>query len=311
MHRRRTNIILLVCSLLLAAGIWFVHILSQSYYASLPFSIRAVTDVDGYAPESVAGQTIFLGGKLSGFDLLGYNLSGRHPIEIKVEIPFDGDDFSVKSTSISDRISESVNSFFEMTYMPETVLTFEFEPRQFKRVPVYSMVSVSCRPQYMQISDIVFDPDSVTVYGNESVLENVSCIATRQISVDGLKKSTSGVVALEKDAQLRISPENVSYSVKVARYYEYTYPVNLSAINVPSDKNLILLPSQVDVTCRLPYGTETETFAREALFVVDYRDVIASRSAKVAPKMEDTGCAVYSCSFSPAFVECIISEVDR
>lgn len=311
MHKRQTNIVLLACSLLLAAGMWLIHILSQSYYAYIPFSIRAVSDVRGYAPKSVTVQTIFLGGKASGFFLLGYNLSDKQPLEIEVDIPFVGDDFSVISTSISDRISESVNSYFEMTYVPETKLTFEFEPRQYKRVPVVSQVSADCKPQYMLISDIAFEPDSVTIYGNESELEQIDHISTKHIVVNGLKKPTRGVVSLERDKDLRVSPENVTYLLDVARYFEYTFPVNLSAINVPSGKTLILLPSQVEVTCRLPFGTETGSFTEEALFVVDYKDVVASRSAKVAPRMEDAGCLAYSCSFSPSFVECIISEAGR
>lgn len=311
MHNRRTNIVLLACSLLLAAGMWLVHILSQSYFAYVPFSIRAVTDIQGYAPKSVSVQTLFLGGKASGFFLLEYNLSKKQPIEIEVEIPFGDDDFTVKSTSISDRISESVNSYFEMTYVPETELTFEFEPRQYKRVPIDSRIVIRCQPQYMEISDIVFEPDSVTVYGNESDLEKITSISTRSVMLKGLKKSTGGIVAMERDKRLRISPENVNYSVQIARYYEYSCLMNLSTVNVPADKNLILFPSQVEVTWRLPFAAETDNIAKNVRFVVDYNDIVESRSYKVAPQMEDNDVLTYSYSVSPAFVECIVVEENR
>lgn len=311
MHNRRTNIILLACSLLLAAGMWFIHILSQSYYAYLPFSIRAVSDVRGYAPKSSTVQTIFLGGKASGFFLLGYNLSGKQPIEIEVEIPFADDEFTVQSTAISDRISEHVNSYFEMTYVPETTLSFVFESRDYKRVPIESGVTVECQPQYMAVSEVTFEPDSVTVYGNDSDLETIEFVKTRNIVVAGLKKSTSGVVELEKDKQFRYSPGDVTYSVNVARYYEYSFTVNLSTVNVPYGKTLILLPSQVDVTCRLPLDTDFNAFKEEVRFVIDYNDVISSRSAKVSPKMEDTDCRIYACTFTPSFVEGVIMEGGR
>jgi len=319
MRKGRINIILLAFSLILAAGMWLVHILSQSYYAYLPFNIRAVTDIQGYAPKSVSAQTVFLGGKASGFFILGYNLSGKVPQDLEVEISASsfvnsGDSssiFTVKSSKISDRISESVNSFLEVTYIPEVTLEYSFEPQVYRKVPVISHISAFCTPQYMLVSDISCEPDSVTVYGNESDISSLNGISTKSLVLANLDKTSSGIIALEKSRKLRIVPESVTYTVPVARYVEYSYTVDLKSVNVPANKQMLLLPSQVEVCCRLPFGTETGSFMEEAVFVVDYNDLLESRSAKVAPKMDDNGCLAYSCTFNPPFVGCAISEVGR
>ena len=319
MRRGRTNIILLAFSLILAAGMWLVHILSQSYYAYLPFNIRAVTDVQGYAPKSVSARTVFLGGKASGFFILGYNLSGKVPKDIDVEISSESleqdsdipEMFSVRTSQISDRISESVNSFFEATFIPEVLLEFTFEPRTFRKVPVTAHISASCAPQFMQISEIRCEPDSVTVYGNESDLEQIFSVNTKGLYLNGLDRASSGVISLEKARNLRIVPEAVTYTVPVARYVEYTYDVDLTASNVPAGKQLILLPSRVEVSCRLPFGTDVELFRESTSFTVDFDDVAASRSLKVKPRPGDDGIEIYSYSFNPPFVDCIISESVR
>lgn len=315
---RRSDIILLLCSLLLAAGMWLVHILSQSYYAYLPFNVSAVSGIEGYAPRSTNTQSVFCGGKASGFFILGYNLSGKDPQEIDVEVSpssfgvsDSSDFFTVRSSQISDRISESVNSFFEATYIPETELKFRFEPQTSRKVPVVSRIGFSCRSQYMQTGEVRLEPDSVTVYGNESDLVNVTSVRTKSIALGSLDRSTRGMVAIDKYRNLRIVPGSVTYSVPVGRYFEYTYKVALSPVNVPSDKTLILLPSTVEVSCRLPFGTAVRDFVDNAVFVVDYDEVAGSRSSKVAPRMEDSDIMAYSCSFEPQFVDCIISEAGK
>jgi len=297
---------------------WLVHILSQSYYAYLPFNICAVSELEGYSTRSVTTQTIFCSGKANGFYILNYNLSGKKPEEIDVEIAASSldksdstDIFTVKSSQISDKISEAVNSYFETSFIPDAQLEFKFEQQTYSKVPVVSRVNLTCAPQYMVTSDITFEPDSVFVYGSKSDLEKITSIKTRNLTLNDLSASTSGIVSLEKIRKLRIVPESVSYSVDVDRYFEYTYKTELSAVNVPSDKELILLPSSIEVSCRLPFAADVESLVEDAHFVVDYLDVTSSRSAKVAPRLEESGEVVYAYSFNPAFVDCVISEAAR
>ena len=319
MRRERINLFLLTFSLVLAAGMWLVHILSQSYYAYLPFNIRAVSDIQGYAPKSVTARTIFLGGKASGFFILGYNLSGKEPKDLELEISSDSfesgdgipDTFFVRSSHISDRISDSVNSFLEVTYIPEMLLEFTFEPQTYRKVPVVPHISASCKPQYMLVSGIMCEPDSVTVYGNESDLAAIVSVNTGSIVLEGLDRPSGGVVPVERPKRLRIVPEEVTYTVPVARYVEYTCTVSLSAVNVPPDKQLILLPSKVDVSCRLPFGTDIGFLRGSGAFAVDFEDVMNSRTSKVQPVPIDPEFPAFSYSFDPPFVDCIISEAVR
>ena len=311
----RGNIILLMLSFLLAFVTWLAHNLTQDYMVYLQYRVKVTTNLEGYAPQAVSEEELVLGGQAAGFYILGKRDGRGKELEIRADARFFEADptrpntFLLDLSKFRDQLDDAVGSSFDVNYIPTTPLSFEFAPQSYKKVPVVSRLSVSCRPQYMETAPLELTPDSVLVYGNTAELEAVSAVTTRAIELSRVDKSLRGYVPLEVSRGLRVEPASVAYSASVARYVEHRFTVDLSTVNVPSDKQLILLPSKLEVTCRIPFGAEIAPLRASGAFVVDYNDFLRSRSALVAPRpVASIARTLFSYSCEPHFVECILSD---
>ena len=103
--------------------------------------------------------------------------------------------------------------------------------------------------------------------------------------------------------------EQVSYSIWVGRYVEVESRMKVSKLNVPAQKSLLTLPSEVQVKCRIPFGARQNTFLNSLSVSVDYGDVIKSRTTKLIPKViNGSKVPLYGYEISPSVVECVIIE---
>jgi len=275
------------------------------------------SNLEGYAPTSVSEEELVLGGQAAGFYILGKRGGRGKPLEIKADARYFVADsvhpntFLLDLSKFRDQLDDAVGASFDVNYIPSTPLSFEFVPQSYKKVPVTSRVSVSCRPQYMETTELQLIPDSVLVYGNTDELQAVTTVTTRALTLSRVDKSLRGYVPLETRRGVRVEPSSVEYHVPVARYVEQRFTVDLSTANVPAGKQLILLPSKLEVTCRIPFGGEIDQLRSAGAFVVDYNDFLASRSALVPPRPSAAVAPLlYTWSFEPRFVDCILSETD-
>ena len=311
----RGNIILLMLSFLLAFVTWLAHNLTQDYMVYLQYRVRVTTNLEGYAPQAVSEEELVLGGQAAGFYILGRRGGRGKELEIRADARFFEADptrpntFLLDLSKFRDQLDDAVGTSFDVNYIPTTPLSFEFAPQSYKKVPVVSRLTVACKPQYMETAPLELTPDSALVYGNLAELEAVTAVTTQSKELSRVDKSLRGYVALEVSRGLRVEPASVAYSASVARYVEHRFTVDLSTVNVPSDKQLILLPSKLEVTCRIPFGAEISPLRASGAFVVDYNDFLGSRSALVAPKPAGSiARTLFSYSCEPRFVECILSD---
>ena len=311
----RGNIILLMLSFLLAFVTWLAHNLTQDYMVYLQYRVRVTTNLEGYAPQAVSEEELVLGGQAAGFYILGKRDGRGKELEIRADARFFEADpsrpntFLLDLSKFRDQLDDAVGSSFDVNYIPATPLSFEFAPQSYKKVPVVSRISVACRPQYMETAALELSPDSVLVYGNTAELEAVTAVTTQSRELSHADKSLRGYIPLEAARGLRVEPASVSYFVQVARYVEQRFTVNLATVNVPSGKQLILLPSKLEVTCRIPFGAEIAPLRSDGAFVVDYNDFQVSRSALVAPRPNGlVAASLFSYTCEPRFVECILSD---
>ena len=312
---KKGDIILLILSFLLAFVTWTAHNLTQDYMVYLQYRVSVTTNLEGYSPTAISEEELVLGGQAAGFYILSKRDGRDHPLEIHADAryfeadPARPNTFLLDLSKFRDQLDDAVGSSFDVNYIPSTPLTFEFVPQSYKKVPVASRLSVTCRPQYMETADLQLIPDSVLVYGSTDELEAVTAVATRALTLSRVDKSLRGYVPLETRRGVRVEPAQVEYYAPVARYVEQRFTVDLSTVNVPADKTLILLPSKLEVTCRIPFGGEIDPLRAPSAFVVNYNDFLQSRSALVAPRpAASVAGMLYAWSFEPRFVECILSE---
>lgn len=307
---------LLLASLLIACLVWGMHTFSLDYTATLPSSVRVVTNLSGYALDAVAQEPLSIRGKATGFYILKARGTGRRPLQLTLSLdarhfrPVEGeeDTFVIQVSEIREKLVEQLGERFVIDFVEPEQLTFVFTPQSFVKVPVEASFELGFRPQYMQVGPVQLKPDSVKVYGAVKELQRVTQVRTRNVSRTGVDKTLQGYVSLETFPGLRLDTDRVWYEVEVDRYVENTVTLPVTVRGEPADHPLMVLPSRVEVTYRASFRPRGGRIAAEDLsLVVDYADFASSGGSKVIPRLE-TGRDIYAWRLKPEVVECLQVE---
>ena len=307
----KSNWIQLLLCLALSSSIWLIHNLSQSYVSIVSVPVAARSNLAGRAELSSTDATVTAQVRASGFRHLKLSSVRRRPVRISFS-PEDfrhdgGDVYSIPVANLYKYAAPifgdgvSIESFISDD--PE----FLFNEVTFKKVPVQRVQSVSYRPQYMATREMTVHPDSVLVYGEESRLENIDRILTRPIELKDLSASAHGTVRLDGPIGVRLSDEEVVYSLDVSRYVEIRSVVKVEARNVPPGMHLSVLPSTAEVVFRCMFPTASDP-SESATVYVDYDDFTKSLTGRCIARCDNLPSGVISYSVTPEVFDCIINS---
>lgn len=305
----------LLISLFLAFSVWFIHQMTLKYMVPMKFKVTIVTDLEGYAGESATDDVLVIRATGSGFSIVGLRRSANVASSIKLDVPggklhrIAGETnlFEVYTRDLTEELYQALGANITINSFDTERLKFRLTPRTHKKVPVLLKSDISCKSQYMVTADLLLKPDSVAVYGDTSVLENINQVETERVAFYGADAPLDGKVKIKPVRGGEISVNEVEYHIDVVRYIELTSEVGFSPVGVPSGVNMVMIPSSGTVRYRIPYamaGSEDDP----PVFVVHYSDYVASRSGVVVPRLYSAPSDMISYELEPASVECIVIE---
>lgn len=295
--------------LLLSAGIWLIHNLSQNYVSIVSVPVIAESNIDGRAHTSITDDTISAQVKASGFKHFGLARTHKRPRTVYFSPSDfrheDGNIYSMPTSSLYKYAEDIFDDGVSIESFVSESPRFAFPEVTNKRVPVRTVHSISFYPQYMATGEMSLQPDSVLVYGEPSKLEYIDNILTQPIELRNLRSSVHGEVELDVPSGVRLSAEEVIYSLDVSRFVEIRDEVKVGTRNVPSGVELSVLPSTASVVykCVFPVTTDpTETTE----FYVDYRDFSGSITGRCIALPDGLPSNVISYSITPSVFDCIV-----
>ena len=302
------DIAILVLSLLLSFGVWLIHNLSLNYRQVVSVPIIAQSTLPGHAFRASSASLVKAGCHSSGFRLI--RLSARED-KTPVSVTFSASDLTHKGGDIYYITASNLRNYIPQifgegvaveAFLSDTLL-FRFPYQDSRRLPVEAVADITCKAQYMQSGEIVFSPDSVTVFGEPSLLQSLSSVKTAPITLADVDSKVFSSVALQKIQGLRFSADVVDYSFDVVRYVEIVSNVTIGARGVPSGKNLIIYPStaRLVMRCRFPVSADMH----EPVLFVDYNDFRSSLKGQCVAQIDNVPEGVLSVSVEPEVFECV------
>ena len=155
---------------LLSGGIWLIHNLSQKYTGVVSVSVAAHSGLKGRSASASTAVPVSARCSATGFRLLRLNHQNRD-VHINVneeDLVFSGGDrYTVSAAEMAKYSSDIFGEGVDLVTFLNQSYTFEFQPENFKTVPVRPVFSVSYKPQYMAAGPMSLSPDEVTVYGKD------------------------------------------------------------------------------------------------------------------------------------------------
>ena len=305
----------LLISLFLAFSVWFIHQMSLKYMVPMKFKVSIATDLEGYAGESSSDDVLVIRATGTGFSIVGLRRSANVASSVKINVsgdklhPIEGEPnlFEVYTRDLTEELYQALGANITINSFDTEKLKFRLTPRTHKKVPVVLKSDISCKSQYMVTDDLLLKPDSVAVYGDKSVLDNLTQVETERVTFFGADAPLDGKVRIKPVRGGEMSASEVEYHIDVVRYIELTSDVSFSLVGVPAGVNMVMIPSSGTVRYRIPYalaGSEDDP----PVFVVYYSDFAVSRSGVVVPRLYGSSSKLISYELDPASVECIVIE---
>ena len=213
------------------------------------------------------------------------------------------DGFYIISTDIRERLSQYFGETVEIEALAADTLRFEFPGQTNRRIPVSAKLKLSFSDQFMAGTEFKLNPDSISVYGDVSVIKSIDSVFTKPVTFENLSAGRQGVVALEQIPGIRYSQNEVYYSIDVVRYVENSIKVEIFAINVPAGKSLVTLPHEVTLVYREKFGTSKPGDIDKLSVFVDFLEFENTVNHVLKPHLTVVPDWILSYKFDPPFVE--------
>lgn len=308
LHLNGRDFAVFLLALLLAFSIWLIHNLSLRYNEYLDVTVVARCNIEGHSDVSSNRCDVTARCRARGYRVVTSKIRKGRTVEVQfspsVMKHLANDTYYLTSADLMEYTNLIFGNDVTVDYFVSDTLYFKFPVIANKKVPVHPVFSISYKKQYMSRGPIEFVPDSITVYGERFLLDNISEVFTRPIKQYDLSSDVKGVVQLEKLKGIRLSDQEIRYSIGVTRFVEIRDMVPVTVTDLPIGKEILVMPSEVELSMRCAFPLEGDPLANVSLSV-SYDDVVSSLSGKCMVRVDSLPKGVLNYATYPSVVQCL------
>ena len=239
----------MIIFILIAATLWLIIKLSDTYTVTVPFAINYV---DIPASQIIDNNTeeVNLTVSTTGFKLLNYYFKSKKKrcIDISLkEVKYkktDDKTYSYSSRFIIEKVGEFMATNANEITMTDEVQYFTMSRLASKKVRIVPVTNIVFEKQYNYYGEPLSTPDSLTIYGTVENVNKTNEVRTKVITLKNVSQNVETTAKIDLDEGLKADVEEVEVSVNVEKYTESEVVV---PITVPGNTNMHLYPDKVTV----------------------------------------------------------------
>lgn len=304
---RTRSILLYISFLLISTVLWGFLTLNKTITIEYempikivkPSNVRFLTDM----PDTI---TVTLSER--GSSLIKRLLMSSSTLELRFNEYNDGEStFKVDASQLRRAISKQLGrSSSIVAILPES-LSARYTDQPGKLVPVVLDVEVEPEMLYTRTGTILRDHDSVRVYADNKTLKEITEVYTYHVKETGLTDTLRRRVAISPIKGAVMEPRTIEITIPIEKLVTRTQRVPISVRNAPSNVNVVLFPSNVDVTYRAPLSEMHKE--RPLTVVVDYNNIdLTTRGNKVPIQAGEVPAAYEDLRLAADSVEYIVEK---
>lgn len=272
--------------LVLSSVYWLMSVLNDTMEREVTFTVQ-LTDI----PKNV----IVLGDTKSevnvtlrdkGYTLVTYVFGKRiHPVRVAFSTYARNRDCCyITSSEIQKLISQQLYGSTRVTSVKPERIEFHFNFGLHKRFPVKLFGKVRPGETYY-LSDIRFQPESVTVYGSAHMLDSIKAIYTTRQNIANFTDTISRKISLKSIPHAKIVPSEVTMTLFPDIMTEAVATVNITPVNVPAGAILRTFPSQAQVRYAIGASEYNKIDTSSFSVVADYSTTEGGTKSKCSLRL--------------------------
>lgn len=251
---------------------WLILNLSQEYSIRRDVTLEYVVDPErvlvGRMPETLEADVSGPGWNLVWESLV----PGPLPVTIDIR---NRDNLRLTNAELRQKVQRRLSSgalaVDNLGFESVTILT---TPKEGKRVPVLSEVSLAFDNGFMAVDLPILEPDSVTVSGSTDVLEDVTYWSTEALDLKNVNSSVRRIVSLAKPGEgLTLSRNEINYSLAVEAFIQKIIEVPVTVVHAPEEGSYSITPSSISLRVSVPQTDYESINASDFRLVADLENL--------------------------------------
>ena len=239
----------MIVFILIAATLWLIIKLSDTYTVTVPFAINYV-DIPASQIIDNNSEEVNLTVSTTGFKLLNYYFKSKKKrcIDISLkEVKYKKNEdkvYSYSSRFIIDKVGEFMATNTNDITMTDDVQYFTMSRLASKKVRIVPVTNIAFEKQYNYYGEPTATPDSITIYGTVENVNKINEARTKVITLKNVNQNVVTTAEIDLDEDINADVKEVEVSVNVEKYTESEVVV---PITIPGNTNMHLYPDKVTV----------------------------------------------------------------
>lgn len=233
----------------IAALLWLIIKLSANYTVTEPLTI-SLKDQPSNLVITDDTQTIKVTLSTTGFKLLNYYFKpvSRRRVDISLEkVPLHKDSkstYSFSSSYAKDKIANFLSISPNDISFEESRIILSMEELKSKKVKILPNLDISYENQYNRHGNIIITPDSITIYGPENIITNITNVFTEKHVLKNVNTKIDANIPINLTKGINADIKTVNIKMDVDRYTEAVANV---VIRNNSKHKLRIFPDKVKI----------------------------------------------------------------
>ncbi|QQS34594.1 MAG: hypothetical protein IPM56_09965 [Ignavibacteriales bacterium] len=280
----KKKIPIILISFIFSIILWVSISLSKDYYATFEIPLKIVDFPNGYTTGSAIPEKLSVKLKGNGWKLASVNLGSESEYLVSA-----GSDSGRKFINVLNYLVENqwLSSEMEVIDISPDTLSFFVEKISEKKVMIIPDYDLTFKSGYGIASKTKLVPDSVTLYGPESLLRNIVFAETEQIQLKNLDKIFSEQKKLKNIFGIEYRNNRTLVKLDVQKIIDNNFDeVPVTVTDVPRDRDVVLLPNRITVGVRGGIEVIGKLPKEKIKATIMYRDIVADTTGSIVPVIE-------------------------
>ena len=280
--RKKINIF--VAAVLFSFILWGSISLSDDYYSTINVPLQVIDYPEGYISGTVLPEKISLKVRGQGWKLVSTEIGTESDYVVSVNF-----DSGKKYINLYNNLTLNrwlVSELEVIDIIPDTISLF-VEKVVSKKIGVIPDLRLNFKPGYGLASEIKHEPDSINISGPFSLVSSISEIKTTSTSLKDLSEQTEKIIFMPKLPGITFNIDFIKVSIDVQKIVDKEFTdVPVEVMDVPPDKNLLLLPNKIDCNVRGGINILGKLDKEEIKAYVFYDDIVRDTVGSIVPYLE-------------------------
>lgn len=295
---------------LVAGGFWLLQTLNNDYEAEFAIPVRLRKVPDNIILTSEPASKLHISVKDKGTVLLNYMLGKSfYPVTIDfTEYLNEDSHVKIPASRFVNEVMGQMKASTQLLSIDPDTLEYIYSTGASKRVPVRLNGSLKADRQYF-FSDTLFQPDSVTAYAPEFMLDTIHAAYTQYVALENISDTIYQQLLLQAQRGVKLVPSSIQMILPVDIYTEKTVEVSLQGVDFPIDKTLRAFPSKVQITFQVGVSRFRDITADDFHIDVSYEELQTLGTNKYTVKLQNIPQGVSHVRINPEQVDFLIEQL--